>query len=138
MLKILTSIVFLFISCGVFANDTYVYNNTNMYKSFIISEEYHMVQLEDNKIYLIKKVNHKGCDKLLNDSKPAFAWKIPARKYVSPVYDADRGIEPKLLEKLNYVLLTDQPYKKSDNISQIIEQKRAEGEFYCEAIAMNY
>lgn len=137
-MKTINGFILLFLSLNCYAEKTYMDDKQNMYKSLVVSEEYQMVQLTDSKIYLIKKQNHEGCQRLMNDNKPAFAWDIPVRKYIEPVSNADQGIEKKLLHKLQYIMLTDEPFNKKNNITELIEAKKKEGDYFCEAIAMRY
>lgn len=137
-MKIINGIILLFLSLNSYAQHVYSADKQNMYKSLVISDEYKIVQLSDSKIYLIKKQNHEGCQRLMNDNKPAFAWDIPVRKYIEPVSNADEGINKKLLNKLQYIMLTDEPLDKKKNITEIIETKKKEGNYFCEAIAMRY
>lgn len=102
-----------------------------------INSPYILFQLPDDKLYLVNtKYNHKGCLKVMQ--KINYEWNIEKRKYIKPVDKADEGISENNLKKLKFILLTDTPLTKNTDIKKSLNEKRENGELYCEALRANF
>lgn len=102
-----------------------------------INSPFILFQLSDDKLYLVNmKHNHKGCLKIMNNVD--YEWNIDKRKYIDPVENADEGISKNNVKKLKYILLTDTPLDKKEDIKKALDKKTENGELYCEALRANF
>ena len=100
--------------------------------------EQKLVQLNTDKIYLINKNNHSGCEKLLNSNTPSYAWNINIRKYVKPVLKANVDIPQNVINKLNFIILTETPDNKNISAETFIKQQISNNAPYCEALNFSF
>lgn len=108
------------------------------YKLLIRSDDWKIVQLNTDKIYLINKNNHSGCEKLLNSDTPSYAWNINIRKYVKPVLKANIDIPQNIIDKLNFIILTKTPDNKNISAENFIKQQITNNAPYCEALNFSF
>lgn len=108
------------------------------YKLLIRSDDWKIVQLNTDKIYLINKNNHSGCEKLLNSDTPSYAWNINIRKYVKPVLKANIDIPQNIIDKLNFIILTKTPDNKNISAETFIKQQITNNAPYCEALNFSF
>ena len=108
------------------------------YKLLIRSDDWKIVQLNTDKIYLINKNNHSGCEKLLNSNTPSYAWNINIRKYVKPVLKANVDIPQNVIDNLNFIILTETPDNKNISAETFIKQQITNNAPYCEALNFSF
>lgn len=108
------------------------------YKQLVRSANWKIVQLNTDKIYLINKNNHNGCEELLNSDIPSYAWNIDIRKYVKPVINANIDIPENIVNKLNFIILTKTPENKKIPGDIFIKQQIDSNAPYCEALYFSF
>lgn len=108
------------------------------YKKLIQSDNWRMVQLNTDKIYLINKNNHNGCEKLLDSETPSYAWDVDIRKYINPVPGANIDIPDDVVNKLKFIILTKTPENKTLPPENFIKQQVKNNNLYCEALNFSF
>lgn len=108
------------------------------YKKLIQSDNWRMVQLNTDKIYLINKNNHNGCEKLLDSETPSYAWDVDIRKYVNPVPGANIDIPVDVVNKLKFIILTKTPETEISIPKNFIKEQIKNNNLYCEALTFSF
>lgn len=108
------------------------------YKKLIHSDNWRMVQLNTDKIYLININNHSGCEKLLNSDSPSYAWDVDIRKYVDSVPGANIDIPVDVVNKLKFIILTKTPETETSIPKNFIKEQIKNNNLYCEALTFSF
>lgn len=130
------AILLLCFSSSSFASDKKV---TELYKKMITSDNWRMIQLSDDKIYMVNIHNYPNCHNMLDSEKPSYAWNINPDKYFPEIKNSKSDIPENMIKKLNFVLLSEiNPDNDKLSTKDFISQQKISKTPYCEAIHFSF